>query len=381
VIEIKGKPCIKQAACVSDCILILSAPFGDGHHQAARGLAAGVKHVSAGQTAAPVHDLIREAVPTASRWVEKSYRWLISEAPMVWSTLYELAHRVPPGFDPLGFFSPIQRRLHQLIEDYQPRAIVSAYPLYAHLLHPYDRKQPFYTLVTDSITINRAWIDPITTDYLVADEDSTRSLAALEVDAARIVVTGFAIDPDYALTPAPPPRAQLQRVLFFAHGPTSYVETGLHQLLQTLDQRHQLTIVCGRAWERLHPLRTQLSSPAQGPAVEWIGWTDQVPALIRSHDLIIGKAGGATTHEVIGCGRPFLINQIVPGQEEGNALLAQRLGLGQLALDPTALARTLDRLIHDDGAWSAWSSTAWQARRSDGALRAATHVLRGEEKK
>jgi processive 1,2-diacylglycerol beta-glucosyltransferase len=53
--------------------------------------------------------------------------------------------------------------------------------------------------------------------------------------------------------------------------------------------------------------------------VEIIGWTTRIPELLRTHDVVICKAGGAILHEVLAARIPAVIDYVVPGQEEGNA--------------------------------------------------------------
>jgi len=53
--------------------------------------------------------------------------------------------------------------------------------------------------------------------------------------------------------------------------------------------------------------------------VRILGWTNEMPQLLMSHHLLIGKAGGATGPGNYRCGLPMIINQVIPGRIEGNA--------------------------------------------------------------
>ena len=91
----------------------------------------------------------------------------------------------------------------------------------------------------------------------------------------------------------------------------------------------QLTICAGRDPE----LRAQLVERTRDHAdrVRVLGWTNQIPELMLSHHLVIGKAGGATVQEAIAARCPMIVNQVIPGQEEGNAELISRSSLGAIA--------------------------------------------------
>jgi UDP-N-acetylglucosamine:LPS N-acetylglucosamine transferase len=59
--------------------------------------------------------------------------------------------------------------------------------------------------------------------------------------------------------------------------------------------------------------------------VDLLGWTDRMPQMLMSHNLVITKAGGATVQEALAACCPLIINQVVPGQEEGNWELVRRI--------------------------------------------------------
>jgi predicted metal-dependent phosphoesterase TrpH len=73
---------------------------------------------------------------------------------------------------------------------------------------------------------------------------------------------------------------------------------------------------------------------------------------------------------------PMLINQIIPGQEEGNARLIEELGVGAIAEKNKEAARWVRRAIQNDGAlWRDWRERLERAGRSDASLRIAELVL------
>ena len=95
-----------------------------------------------------------------------------------------------------------------------------------------------------------------------------------------------------------------------------------------IDNVH-LTITAGRDPE----LRAKLIERTRDfeERVKVLGWTNQMPELMMSHHLVISKAGGATVQEAIAARCPMIVNQVIPGQEEGNAELIWRCGLGAIA--------------------------------------------------
>jgi len=86
-----------------------------------------------------------------------------------------------------------------------------------------------------------------------------------------------------------------------------------------------------------------------------LGWTNQIPQLMLSNHLVIGKAGGATVQEAIAARCPMIVNQVIPGQEEGNARLIKKMGLGAIAKQDRQGADWVEEAFaHRASLWTEW---------------------------
>jgi processive 1,2-diacylglycerol beta-glucosyltransferase len=107
-----------------------------------------------------------------------------------------------------------------------------------------------------------------------------------------------------------------------------------------------------------------------------LGWTDQIPRLLMTHHVVVSKAGGATTQEAIAARCPMVVNQVVPGQEEGNCELLLRHGAGALAVTPASVIETLRGAFAERGRiWDGWRAALEPLSRPDAARAIAAHVL------
>jgi hypothetical protein len=110
--------------------------------------------------------------------------------------------------------------------------------------------------------------------------------------------------------------------------------------------------------------------------VEVLGWTNQMPTLMRSHHLVISKAGGATVQETIAARCPLIVNQIIPGQEEGNAELLTRMNIGAVADDSKEVEALVEKAFeHKAKIWSEWRRNLQLLSIPDAAMRIANLVL------
>ena len=136
----------------------------------------------------------------------------------------------------------------------------------------------------------------------------------------------------------------------------------------------ELTFAVGRD-ERLRRRLEALTAGRARPA-HVLGWTNEVPRLLMTHHVLISKAGGATTQEAIAAHCPMLVNQIVPGQEEGNYELLRRRHAGVLVETPEASIAALRQTFANQGAvWRQWREALAPLARPDASRVIAAHLL------
>ena len=364
-------------------ILLLTAGYGEGHNAAARGLQAAFQHLAPETVEAQFHDLFATTFGAMHTRAQKNYLTLINRAPRIWAAIYTALDRTPLLALTLPFLGSLRKALQELIAREQPVAILSVYPVYAHVLaqlYPAGKTRPFklHTVITDSITVNRVWFNAPSDSLIVPNEDTARVLAAAGVPDGLVRTLGFPVQPRFALEkierPAPGPGVA-PRVLYMVNARPDLAPSVVRRLLE-IEPLH-LTVTTGRN----ATLSAELESIARSMnrPLELHGWTTEMPTFLRTHHLLIGKAGGATVQETIAARTPMLLTGIVPGQEEGNARLLFANDCGRLAETPEALASTIREAFADDAAlWRRWEENISRLSRPDAALRIARFVL-GEE--
>jgi len=273
-----------------------------------------------------------------------------------------------------------ERALGALIDEFKPTALVCTYPLYPYFLkripQGIDGTLPVFTVVTDSIEINAAWLRAPSDWWLVTDDLTRQEMLHKNLPAEKVIDTGFAVNPVFSkLSPvdAEDPCDPF-RILYFPTAQKSLVRSHGRALLDA-SPSVRLTIVLGRNVRRLYPNAKKLKDAYPG-RVRLIGWTRKVPQLLNNHHLVVGKAGGATVHEAIAARCPMLIHHLVPGQEEGNLSLLESIGAGGLADSPAALSRRVSDLLADRAAgWRSMKHALARHGRNSGAIVAARFIL------
>jgi processive 1,2-diacylglycerol beta-glucosyltransferase len=360
-------------------LLILTAGFGEGHNAAARALHSAWigRH---GEQSAVIADVFDQANPLLNRFARTGYLTLINRMPRVWSRMYAFLDKTAASFGAIARTLVLEKKvLASLLRENRPDIVCSTYPVYAFLMEEAARlagvRLPHFNIVTDSISINALWWKAGASGWFMPNEDSAEVIRRAGVNPRLVFVDGFPVAPGFAdrvgeLEPPDLATGVRPRVLVIIHSGTRAVETARRLLLET---DWEVTCAVGRD----EKLRRELEGMAARRAVpaQVFGWTPNMPELLRSHHVVVSKAGGATTQEAIAARCPMIVTQIVPGQEEGNYELLRRHGIGAYAPHSEAVLQRLRAAFARDGVlWSKWRDALEPLARPDAADRIASRL-------
>lgn len=361
-------------------VLVLTAGFGEGHNAAARNLAAALDQ-EGGPGTAHVADLFALVAPRLNAVSRRAYLAAINGTPRLWSRFFAWLDRARPLPRHLWVLRREQACLARLLARIQPAAVCSTYPVYGFMLDALAAtgvlRVPHCNIVTDSISIHSLWYLPRCAAWFVPNPDTAAVLAAAGVPVDRIHALGFPVPEVLAGAAAPlqPPNlaaGHRPRILYIINSGTVHAETTARLLLAENDW--EVTCAVGRD-EALRARLESLAARRRTPAVI-LGWTDQIPRLLLTHHVVISKAGGATTQEAVAARCPMIVNQIVPGQEEGNYELLRRHRIGAHAPDPDAVVAALRAAFAGRGArWREWREALDPLARPHAARAIARHLL------
>ncbi|MBI3876268.1 MAG: UDP-N-acetylglucosamine--LPS N-acetylglucosamine transferase, partial [Verrucomicrobia bacterium] len=371
-------------------VLILTAGFGEGHNAAARNLRDAIELVSS-DAQVEVLDLFESTYGRFNTFVKQAHLSVVRYAPKLWSGIYAMLDHVSLADTGIGGLTRLRHALGDVLRVTQPDCVVSTYPAYAHVIRELFRdhsEKPFHfvTVVTDSISVNAAWHRAPSDVFVVANQPTALVMRAAGVAPERIRPLGFPVSPQFA-------NAAFAPVLLDDDGPVRLlyvINHGKQKAGKVLDRLAEmenvhLTVTVGRDGELKAELMERFAKQAH--RVQVLGWTNEMPALMLAHHAIIGKAGGAIVQEAIAARCPMIVNQVIPGQEEGNARLIQQLGLGAVADRNREVPGIVEDAFAKNGRlWREWRANLLKHSKPDAALRIAELVLeecndRGDWKK
>jgi len=358
-------------------ILILTASIGEGHNTAARNIHDAVLAETHGTSEVLVADPYTRTNPIVNRLVQKSYATAINRYPRTWKIVFELLSKrgVVEGMGPL--LTELTTAVRELIAEFRPDIIASTYPIFSYIITKIRRRDPavvvpFYTVITDSTLINAVWYRYPCEGSLVADESTAATMRHDGAAPEKIHVLGFPVNIAFeSLTPTSPPADGKWKALFFPSGKTQYAVDVLQHLGDIPNL--EVTVITGRRY-KVHAVLKEAGLPKNGTLM---GWTDEMPKLMTTHHIFIGKAGGATVQEAIAAQIPFLVSHVVPGQEEGNIALIEQTGIGTLATGaPRRISDlVLGALANDAALWKTWRANLTAQQKPSAARSIARFLL------
>lgn len=322
-------------------VLILSASIGGGHNAAAAVLRSEFEH--AGYSVA-VLDGFALATPLLSRYFAWSYPVQLRYVPWLYDIEFWSSHRrLLARFWRHVYATLSGAAFRALVEALRPELVVSTYPIVTQALGVLRRTGrlmvPTVAVVTD-YGVHRMWTAPGIDLHLVPSRAS-----ALQVDEANGPVRVMRPLVRRAFLEPRDRDAARRR---FGFGPDEFVALvvagawgiGRVELIvrDVAACGVRTVVVCGRnrvLAERLH------REHAGNPAVQIMGWTDELPELMAAADCLVQNAGGLTCLEAIASGLPIVIYRPITGHGIFNARTMEQAGVARWIRSAAELQRVL----------------------------------------
>jgi processive 1,2-diacylglycerol beta-glucosyltransferase len=362
-------------------VLILTAGFGNGHNTAAFNIREALE-TSSENVHVEVQDFFKNCYGKTNEMVKHGFLKTMETIPTVWGGVYWLLEHTPLIRYQARSLKKIRVALANMIRDQSPNCVVITYPMYNYILEDIykdHRRKPFttVTIVTDSISINRVWYEAGSDYFVVPNAPSAEILENGGVPRVKILDYGFPVAPRFGLLSAgameKTATADKRKVLYVINHGKKKAGRVIEDLMEIPNL--ELTITCGTdARLKAHLAERAKHYPGR---MSVIGWTTQMPELLCSHDLVITKAGGAVVQESLAARCPTIINQVLPGQEAGNAKLVTLLDVGTVAADDREIVHWVRKAAtHGSPVLARWNENLRRCSRPSAVITIAEFILK-----
>jgi processive 1,2-diacylglycerol beta-glucosyltransferase len=370
-------------------VLILYSSLGSGHISAAKALEDAFIQFEDVEVEVCCEDALAHASPIYRRIVTEAYAQLSERMPQLYRAYYEGTDidELEKSLDNNVIWAKLERpffkQLESLLEDVEPDIIVCVQQIPSRLLQLLDDRQktgrPQYVVITDAIA-HSSWINYGVSGYFLPNDLSRNFLRQRGIEDFTLHVTGIPISLKFSRDISPAAARLLLDLP--AEGTTLTLMGGglnpkrvcrLIDDLLAYDCFKTLVIVAGRNEHLLDVLESIESTEKIN--VRKLGTTEYIDELIVASDLIITKAGGLITSEILARGKPMVIVDPIPGQEEQNADVIEAAGAGiQLRL-LEMVAPAIEYLLNNRERLAAMKREARRLGRPNAAVAIAKHIL------
>jgi len=283
-----------------------------------------------------------------------SYDRFVARAPWLWGVAFYASRPRPVVRLVRTVASRLTRRsaLRQLLGE-PPDVLVSVIPDVGQLgavprvMHS---KPTVIMVVSDLVNIHRAWLSPQADLVLAPTEPAMAAFRRYKVPPSKLQLVGYPMRTGLFCPPAQPQRQPPQgalKVLFMGGSSGSGRMLAHIEHLVSTGLRLEITAVCGKNTRLQRQLAALAEHSAPGIQLNVLGYTDQIPQLMHSADVLITKAGPSTVFEAVACQLPVVLTAHLPGQEGGNAEFFEQQGVAVRSSGPSETARVVAGFVAD----------------------------------
>lgn len=336
-------------------VLILSAGVGSGHNVAAAALETLFQRKSQVDVVRTL-DALKLGNRLHKALVSDAYFAMVEAAPWLVALFYDINDTPFKDAKIMTLWDQLNAsRLVEEIRDYQPDVVVCTHFLPAKLVSLLlSRRELHATLsvVTTDYDVQGLWLSSPFNHYFVAREETRAYMLEMGLPPDRIILSGIPVSPVFSQPFDPAPvreryqlRPDIPMLLISAGAAGSeYTQKIVIQTMQ-MSNPFQAVVICGRNRELKAEINELVVPLADRFRV--LGFTREMPDLMRTATLFIGKPGGLTSSECMAAGLPMVMVRPIPGQEVRNSDYLLEEGAAVRCNYDTTIGYKIDCLLGD----------------------------------
>ena len=354
--------------------LILAAGVGSGHNSAARAVEDALAASGQGGEVRRI-DVLDTTNELFNRLYDDAYFALAADAPWLVGWGYD-QQDAPFTMSPaLRWFEDINTTsLVRDIRAYRPDLVIATHFMPARLVSLMLARQQLdaaLDVVTTDFDFQGMWLSTPLTRMYVAREETRQYLLTLGLPPERVVTSGIPVRPEFsdpldaaAVRARYGLRDDLPVVLISAGAAGGPKTLQVVRQCLAVTEPFQAVVICGRNTE----LKEQVEALTAG-RVDFtvLGFTTDMPALMRISSLFVGKPGGLSSSECMAAGLPMVIVDPIPGQEVRNSDFLLEEGAAVRCNYPTTIGYKIGRLLAEPERLAAMAASARRIGHPDAA--------------
>ena len=321
-------------------VLIFYATYGGGHLSAAKSIKQYIdENYSDVQT--EMIDCVKYINNAIDKITTDAYKEMAKKAPWAWEKVYYSSED--------GFLSKVSTtankimavKMAKLFREYKPEVVISTHPFGSQMTSYLKQKGKTNCILTTILTdfeSHDQWVigSKFVNYFFVSNVNMKQEMTKKNnIPQEKIFVTGIPISKkflekynkavilkEYNFTP------NKKTILFFGGGEYGLGKNKTISILKTLCEFRNIQVIAiaGKNEKLKSEFEKVVNEKNMEQNIVVLSFTDKVPQLMASSDLVVTKPGGLTISESLASGLPLILINPIPGQEEANARFLENAG-------------------------------------------------------
>ncbi len=321
-------------------VLIFYATYGGGHLSAAKSIKQYIdENYSDVQT--EMIDCVKYINNAIDKITTDAYKEMAKKAPWAWEKVYYSSED--------GFLSKVSTtankimavKMAKLFREYKPDVVISTHPFGSQMTSYLKQKGKTNCILTTILTdfeSHDQWVigSKFVNYFFVSNVNMKQEMTKKNnIPQEKIFVTGIPISKkflekynkavilkEYNFTP------NKKTILFFGGGEYGLGKNKTISILKTLCEFRNIQVIAiaGKNEKLKSEFEKVVNEKNMEQNIVVLSFTDKVPQLMASSDLVVTKPGGLTISESLASGLPLILINPIPGQEEANARFLENAG-------------------------------------------------------
>ncbi len=321
-------------------VLILTASIGNGHNKAAASIYENLNNTGIN---VQLVDFLETSSYNMNKFFGNFYKTLINYKPEVFRLICEMVKN-----EKLNQIKYILGRINytvikKLILQYQPDVVICThfFPLAAAALYKKDYLHKFKLMgVVTDYTVHPVWQIKGVDKYFIA-HDFLKKQFVFRTNKSNIIASGIPVSRDFVHVKH---NEMKNKILIMTSNQSAENMLDIIYIAKKFADILNITFITGNNKNQYDLLQQTFK---ENRKMVIIGYTDKVASYMKSHDILITKAGGMTISEAIATGIPLIMYSPIPGMDEENAQFINDKHLGIWAHNKNNLEQSIDKLLYD----------------------------------
>lgn len=324
---------------------------------------------------------LSDIFPNTARIVVKGYLEIIQKTPTLWSYIYDnpfifFLHKNLGLKPPKAYVYKLEKYITKNSIDF----IVSTHAFSSIIADKNIMKHQIKKhigIITD-IYANSFWPQYLDR-YFVPHYETYKSLLLNGIDPSKIDIVGMPLRKEFYL---PYNIAQLKRRLKLQDRFTFLITGGTKGLgdifaiieaLKMINRRFNVVVLCGSNRSLLRKLK-EMRYIGQLRILPF-GYLANTAVFYAASDCVVGKPGGVTIFEVAAFGRPLIVWNALPGQEEKNRDFLKKHSYAMSPKDERELKTALEAIVNNKELYQRYSKSILSLHKREAPFKISRYIM------